>query len=69
MLQSRPVLGEDPFFCDGNFRPLLREENEFLLATTPEPAGRGVVGNAATALDDVGMWVLFGVKALCRTNS
>lgn len=57
------------FSCGGNLRPLLGEENGFLLVTPLWPPDRGVVGNALTAFDDVGVEVLCVVRVFCRTNS
>ncbi len=57
------------FSCGGNVLPLLGEENGFLLVTPLWPPGRGVVGKALTAFEDVGVEVLCGAKVFCRMNS
>ena len=59
----------EAFFYGGNLRPLLGDENGFLLATPPGLAGRGVVGDALAVFDDISVEVLYVVKAFCRTNS
>jgi hypothetical protein len=62
-------VGVKDFSCGGNLLPLLGEENGILLVTPLWPPGRGVVGNALTAFEDVGVEVLCVAKVFCRTNS
>jgi hypothetical protein len=61
--------GDAALFGGGSFFPRLGEENGFLLATPPEPAGRGGVGDSGTGFEGVGVGTLSADRALCRTNS
>ena len=51
------------------FRARPSEENGFLLATTPGPADRGVVGKLSTGSDDFGVGLLLVDGEFCRINS
>ena len=64
------VEAEDFFRGDRlRFRARFGDENGFLLATPPGPAGRGFVGELFTGPDDVGVEVLCADKVFCRMSS
>jgi hypothetical protein len=51
------------------FGARLGDENGFLLATPPGPAGRGVVGDLPIRFDDFDVGVLLVDNEFCRMNS